>query len=136
MTSKPSNMKLYLKIKQETIKDFEKKGQRWPSIIGSSELVRRYKAAGGKYSGKKPTDTGMTRWYKEKWINVCDYPKKTFCGRTIMTNKYPKCRPLKRITKNTPMTVNEIIAKYGQSHLKKMCKDKRKHKFARRPINI
>tara|TARA_Y100000816_G_C26013480_1_gene529934 strand:- start:249 stop:674 length:426 start_codon:yes stop_codon:yes gene_type:complete len=121
----PKDKKLY-----ESIKTKLKKSKKivWPSAYASGLLVQRYKKAGGTYVGKKPvTDAGLSRWFKEKWINVCHYPKIKPCGRKKGEEKYPKCRPLKKITKNTPKTVKEIINKYGVHHLKKMCKDKRAH---------
>ena len=125
--SKPKNMRLYIRTKQAIKREYKTKGKAWPSVIGSVELSRRYKALGGKYIGKKPVSSGLTRWFQEKWINICKYPNKQFCGRTNMKNKYPKCRPSKRVSKETPMTVDEIIKKYGEGHLKRLCNDKRRH---------
>ena len=33
------------------------------------QLVKEYKEAGGKYSGKKDDKKGLGRWFKEKWTN-------------------------------------------------------------------
>ena len=51
----------------------------------------------------KPVDTGLSRWFAEKWTdehgNVCGSSK----NRTTK-----KCRPSKRITKKSPVTWNEM----------------------------
>jgi len=69
--------------------------------------------------GKKPT--GLTRWFKERWVNIC-VPKKNgkyaLCAKS--TKKYPYCRPSIRVTSKTPKTINEI----SKSKLKKLCKKK------------
>ena len=91
-----------------------------------------YKKRGGTYSfgilhfGKKII-TGLTRWFKEKWVNVCvkdkkDNGKYAPCAKS--TKKYPYCRPSIRVTPETPKTVKEISSK----ELKKMCKIKKNKK--------
>ena len=120
------NKEIYEKIKESLKRD---KSIVWPSAYASGLLVQRYKRAGGTYIGSKPEKKGISRWFKEKWVDVCHYPKIKACGRksTGEKKKYPKCRPLKRITKNTPMTVSEIIKQHGEKHLKRLCTDKRKY---------
>ena len=44
---KPTNMKLYNRVKAEAKKKFDV----WPSAYGSAWLTKTYKARGGKYSG-------------------------------------------------------------------------------------
>ena len=46
---KPTNMKLYNKVKAEAKKKFKV----WPSAYASAWLTKTYKARGGKYSGTK-----------------------------------------------------------------------------------
>jgi hypothetical protein len=46
---KPTNMKLYNKVKAEAKKKFDV----WPSAYASAWLTKTYKARGGKYSGTK-----------------------------------------------------------------------------------
>jgi hypothetical protein len=48
------------------------------------------------------------------------------CGRSVLKGKYPFCRPLKRVDKGTPMTVGEVIKKFGISKLKERCRKKQK----------
>ena len=107
----PKNMKLYNKIKSEAKRKFKV----WPSAYASGWVVKQYKSQGGKYSGKKSSSIGISRWYKEKWINVCKLPKKVSCGRTKLSSKwkrnYPYCRPSIRITSKTPKLASELSRK-------------------------
>ena len=97
----------------------------WPSAYASGQLVRKYKSMGGRYSSSSSFGKavgGLTRWFKERWVNVCGtkkkgkYPK---CSRSG-NKKYPYCRPSKRVTSKTPRTTKEISA----AKLKKMCNKK------------
>jgi hypothetical protein len=67
------------------------------------------------------TPTGLSRWFKEKWVNVCkkEGNKYAKCGK--IGKKYPYCRPSVRISLKTPKTVREI----GEKKLAKMCKRKK-----------
>lgn len=130
------NKKLYNKIKKIADKKFKTP----TSIYKSSWIVSTYKKLGGSYSGKKPKNTGLTRWYKEKWVDlnrpiknykgqIIDYHK---CGRkSIKNDKYPLCRPTYRITKNTPKTYKEIPSKNIENakKLKKIIKGSGNVKF-------
>jgi hypothetical protein len=124
----PLNKRLYEKVKAEARLKFKV----FPSAYASGWLVREYKKRGGTYSGKKPKDTGLSRWYEEKWINVCELPKIVRCGRKstplqTWIKQYPYCRPYKKVTSKTPKTVSELSA----SELKRRCKQKRKNPLKR-----
>lgn len=122
------NKNLYSKIKKIAKTKFKK----WPSAYASSWLVKEYKRQGGKYKSKKYNSTGLTRWYAEEWIDVCQFPKIVACGREKLNSsnwkkKYPYCRPKKRISSKTPKTVKEL-SKY---EIKKRCAIKRKSPLKR-----
>ena len=120
------NKKLYLKIKKDILDDHKKKGKRW-GLYSSSELVRKYKKAGGKYLPNKKNNQnkgGTLRWYKEVWVDACKLPKIVKCGRGVFTNtksNFPYCRPLHRVSKKTPKTVKELT----KSQISKQCKKKK-----------
>ena len=124
MTPSPTNKKLYEQIKEEAKKKFTV----YPSAYASGWLVREYKRRSGKYSGKKTPSKGISRWFEEKWIDVCQLPKKVACGRrhSRYTN-YPYCRPLHRINKMTPQTASELSMK----EIKKRCSRKRNNPMKR-----
>jgi len=121
MTAIPLDRILYEKV----VKEAKQKFKTYPSAYASGWIVRRYKELGGKYKGDKEKSTSLDRWFKEKWINVCKLPKIVPCGRKQASEKdYPYCRPLKRINKNTPKTVNELTPE----ELKRRCSIKKKIK--------
>jgi hypothetical protein len=119
----PINIKLYEKVKLLANKKFKSNS----GIYRSSWIVKEYKKRGGKYKGKK-NKSGLTRWYKEKWVNLNKRDKNgkyTACGRkSSTTSKYPLCRPTKRINSKTPRTIYEISKK----SISKAKKDKSKVK--------
>ena len=124
----PEHPVLYKKVQEEAKKKFDV----WPSIYASSWVVREYKKRGGRYKVKfvESDKSGLNRWFKEEWINVCELPKKVPCGRgkkpssfKEWVGKYPVCRPLHRVTKDTPKTVSEMSKK----EIQRRCTEKRKN---------
>jgi hypothetical protein len=78
--------------------------------------------------GKKIVRGGsLSRWFKEKWVNVCKKKGRKYvkCGK--VGKKYPYCRPTVRISLKTPKTVREL----GKRKLTKMCKHKKNSKRVR-----
>jgi hypothetical protein len=102
----PVDKDLYEKVKKEADEKYTK-----PSAYKSGWIVKRYKELGGEYTGKKPKETGLARWFKEEWEDIGD-------------KDYPVYRPKKRITKDTPLTKQEIDPK----NLKEQVKLKQKLK--------
>jgi hypothetical protein len=114
------NKKLYESVKEEAKAKFK----HWPSAYASGWVVKEYKRRGGRYKSGQRSKSPLDRWFKEKWVNVCEYPKIVPCGRSrSVIKKYPYCRPLRRITKKTPVTVREISPKKR----KQLCKSKRRN---------
>jgi hypothetical protein len=113
--SKPLDKKLYDKIKKKANHKFDSK----TGIYRSSWIVREYKRLGGKYSGKRRSSSGLTRWFKEKWVDL-NRPIKNkngkvigykSCGRSSVKRskeKYPLCRPSKRVSSKTPKTYKQL----------------------------
>lgn len=63
----PTNNKLYNSIKESIKRRLKSKGERW-SARASQELVRKYKAQGGKYKGSR--SGGLTSWQRENWVAI------------------------------------------------------------------
>lgn len=124
LCNEPDNVlkpKLYCSIKKKIRKRIDAKGQRWGAYT-SGQLVQEYKRRGGTYSGKKKKDSNLGRWYKEKWVDVCHWPKRKSCGRKkFSAKKFPYCRPSIRVNSRTPKTAGELSAKQR----KKLCAKKR-----------
>jgi len=83
------NQDLYDKVKKYADTIYTK-----PSAYKSGFIVKTYKQIGGTYSDDH-TPKNLKRWYKEAWADVGD-------------SGYPVYRPTKRISKKTPLTVQEI----------------------------
>jgi CRISPR/Cas system-associated protein endoribonuclease Cas2 len=116
------NKKLYASIKAKIKRSI--KGRRW-GAYDSGRLVREYKAAGGGYTGKRgKTDLG--RWYKEKWVDACAWPKRKPCGRKTK-EKIAYCRPSKRIDSKTPKLVQQLT----KTQIKSRCAKKKKSPMKR-----
>lgn len=116
MTSpKPTNPKLYAKVKEEIYKKNPKH-----SAYRSGQLVKEYKKRGGKYSGDK-SKGGLTRWFKEDWRT--EKGKKTYKeGGEIF-------RPTKRVTKDTPKTMKELSKKDKEKAIREKRKKGRVTKY-------
>jgi len=90
MENVPTNEELYKRIKRKV-----KREMVWPSAYASLQLVRQYKAAGGKY--RRMARGGLTKWLEEKWVDL-SRPKPgggyEDCGRDEARGEdYPKCVP-------------------------------------------
>lgn len=109
----PLDKDLYEKAKEQADKVYKRH-----SLYKSAYIQKLYREMGGEYYKPKGYKSGIDRWFSEKWINVGDYlryNKITPCGER---KDEPKaCRPLKRISKETPITINELIKKYGKEKL-------------------
>jgi hypothetical protein len=67
----------------------------------------------------------LRRWFKEKWVDVSKKVKGKHppCGRKDANSKsYPKCRPSKKVSKDTPKTASS----YSKKEKKAMTSQKRK----------
>lgn len=143
----PVDKELYSKVKRRAKRKFEV----WPSAYGSGWLVQQYKrefaekhgdkkspyitVKNGTQSGGGGGRSGLTRWFDEEWVNVCEKDKSGNykpCGRTKATTKpadYPYCRPLKRVSKGTPKTVGELT----KAERERMCRNKKRSMQRRSP---
>ena len=111
------NKKLYSSIKDKIKKSI--KGRRW-GAYDSGRLVKEYKARGGKYSGKKGK-TNLGRWYKEKWVDACAWPKIKPCGRKGKES-VAYCRPSVKVDSKTP----KLIQSLSKKQIKSRCDRKKK----------
>jgi hypothetical protein len=114
--NKPTNIKLYNKIKEEVYKKNPKH-----SLFRSALIVKLYKNLNGKYEGESPK-MNINKWFKQNWVSIPDYyyeGKIIPCGSSNTESKYgtyPLCRPLK------------IVKSLERPQLKKMIEEKNKLK--------
>ena len=116
MSNKPTNLSLYEKVKNKVYSKNPKH-----SAYRSATLVKEYKKAGGKYTGKKNTEGGLSRWFKEDW--------RTQGGKKEYSKKGDIFRPTKRINKKTPTTMKELSKKEIASAQKEKKKTGRVKKY-------
>jgi hypothetical protein len=70
---------------------------------------------------------GLTRWFREKWVNACD-PTHPPCGRSQGTSPkradpaYPYCRPTVRISSKTPT----LLSKLTDDEIRRRCEQKQR----------
>ena len=117
-TSTPLNKKLYRQVRRRV----KNRVKRWPSAYASGQVVREYKRLGGKYSSprrKRKKLPSLSRWFKERWINVCTGKP---CGRRSRKGKYPYCRPSRRVNRHTPRLSSQL----SRSEIKLRCAKKHK----------
>jgi hypothetical protein len=104
--SVPADTTLYNKIKSEIYKTYPKH-----SAYRSGLLVKKYKEEFKKkygknkkpYFGKKQNKKGLSRWFNEEWKN-----QRGQIGYKYKSDIY---RPTIRISKNTPITHDELTKK-------------------------
>jgi len=108
------NPKIYEKARKIADKKYERH-----SAYKSMFINKTYTDLGGKYKTKKKSKMGSTdKWNKEEWIQVLPYLKngeKIVCGMDNKKNKV--CRPFKRINKDTPITLPELIKLHSKKDL-------------------
>ena len=119
-----NNPDLYNRAKAEASKKFDEPSSAYRSMW----IVKRYKELGGTYKDKKiDDDEGTTQWLREKWIQVIPFVtknEKIVCGSDERIKK--ACRPLKRVEKDTPITVKEIVKKHGKEKVIQLARKKNK----------
>ena len=74
---------------------------------------------------KKGVTEDLGRWFKEKWVDVSKKVdgKHPPCGRKDADGKsYPKCRPSKKVSKETP----KVASSYDKDEKEKMTQQKRR----------
>jgi hypothetical protein len=119
----PSDTGLYKRVKGEADAKFLAP----TSIYKSAWIVGTYKKRGGTFDDKADPNRGLTRWFKEKWVDL-NRGSNAPCGRPKATLKgsYPLCRPSVRVTPQTP----KLPAELGAKSIKKAKAEKQKVKHA------
>ncbi len=86
----PKDPALYEKAKAIVNKSYPKH-----SAYRSGAYVKKYKEMGGEYEDEPDGKRPLARWFKEDWKDVGN-------------KEYPVYRPTKRVSKETPLTPEEI----------------------------
>jgi len=123
---KAKDKELYMQVK-ETAKT---KFKRFPSAYASMWIQKEYKRLGGEYTGEKKEN--LNQWVKEKWIQVVPLlteGKIIECGGNNKDTK--ACRPIKRVNKNTPITIQELLELHSVEKILEFAKKKNKNMKSR-----
>ena len=76
----------------------------------------------------KKRSGGLSRWFQEEWIDVCQLPRIVKCGRSRAKGsrrKYPYCRPRKRVNSRSPKAYTQL----SRAELRKRCSRKRRNPY-------
>jgi hypothetical protein len=99
-------------------------------VYKNLNMIKWMRDQGDKYEkylkDAKPEGT-MLRWIKEQWANVKEALKGNYkpCGRkTLQTKPYPLCRPMKKISAETPITFPTLVKKGAINKLKEAVRRK------------
>tara|TARA_Y100000114_G_scaffold138331_1_gene141231 strand:+ start:7349 stop:7768 length:420 start_codon:yes stop_codon:yes gene_type:complete len=117
------NPSLYRKARKIADETYKRHG-----LFKSAFIQKKYQELGGKYKGSKPKETtGIQRWLKgEKWIKVLPYVKEGKIVDCGSGDDKHACRPMKRVNKKTPITIDEVIEKHGKKKVIELANMKRK----------
>lgn len=102
-------------MKDECYYEAKDKYEIFPSAYASGYIAKCRKKKGKVEVSDK--GKSLTRWYKEEWKDE----KGNECGSED-NKKTKKCRPTKKVDKNTPVTWNEM----DEKEKKKAVKEKKK----------
>ena len=111
---------LYLKAKKIADATYKR-----PSAYKSMFISKKYMELGGKFKGKSKGK--LSSWLRSEWVQVVPFletGKKVVCGEGSNTKA---CRPTKRINKDTPITIDELIKIHGKKKLLELAKKKQKN---------
>ena len=120
---KAIDKKLYNEVKE----DAKQKFKRYPSAYASMWIQKEYQKRGGKYKGKylQSTNKNLNRWLDEQWIQILPLFKDGKIVKCGEDNKDTKvCRPIVRIDKNTPITIQEILELHSVEDIVKLAEKK------------
>ena len=111
---------LYLKAKKIADATYDR-----PSAYKSMFISKKYMEMGGKFKGK--SKGRLSNWRSESWIQVVPFletGKRVVCGEGSNTKG---CRPSKKVNKDTPITIDELIKIHGKKKLLELAKKKQKN---------
>jgi len=117
----PTNKTLYNEVKADARKKY-----RFPSLCANAWVKREYEKRGGTFSTANKNKT--TRWFQEKWVQVIPFIKS---GKVvecdIVSEETKACRPLYRVSEDTPITLPELLDLHPKSEILVMARKKNKN---------
>jgi len=119
----PSNKTLYNQVKTEA----KRKYKFFPSSLYAKVWINKeYKNRGGTFV--KSNDSSSFRFFQEKWVQVIPFLKS---GKVVECNAHEEttkaCRPLYRVSSDTPVTLPELLDLHPKSEILVMARKKNKN---------
>jgi hypothetical protein len=110
--NKPTNPELWSRAKAKAKAKFDV----YPSAYANGWASKWYKEQGGGWesgSDDNSKKSDLREWFKEDWVDISKKDKSGKhppCGRSDADDKtgYPKCRPSKRVSEDTPETTRSM----------------------------
>ena len=112
----PKDTELWAKVQEMAKTTFREH----PTAYSNAWAVRRYAKLGGDWQ----TEGGdLGNWFREGWLDVIPLLKE---GKVVLCGKGEgsACRPTKRINKDTPITIQELLYLHSVSDLLKFAERK------------
>ena len=109
---------------QKVLDSAKRRFKRFPSAYASMWIQKEYQRRGGEYLYEKTNDN-LRDWKKEQWVQVLpllEDGKIIECGDDNKTTK--TCRPIVRVDKDTPITIQELLELHPVKDLIKLAKKK------------
>lgn len=95
--------------------------------------VNRYKAAGGRYRGRKSSKNSLVIWTREKWGYIDDKPGNRYLPEKIRKRLTPAEKRTENRRKKLATKRGQQYAKYGTKVLQKMRRRRPKPKSKSKP---
>ena len=116
----------------EEIKNMPKFKKMRAGIYKNLQMIREMKKNPkyADYLKNVKADGNMNRWMDEQWVDVKEALKGNYkpCGRKSVKEKpYPVCRPMKKVSGSTSITLPTLIKEGAVNKLKKAIKEKEKN---------
>ena len=116
----------------EEIKNMPKYKKMKHGIYKNLQMIREMKKNKkyDKYFKNVKADGKMRRWLEEQWVDVKEALKGKYkpCGRSSTKEKpYPACRPMKKVSGDTPITLPALLQEGAVKKIKDAIKKKEKN---------
>lgn len=116
----------------EEIKNMEKFKEMKSGIYKNLAMIREMKKDDKytEYLKKVKANGEMRRWLREDWVDVKEALKGNYkpCGRSSVKQKpYPACRPMKKVSEDTPITLPALLKEGAKNKIIKAIKMKEKN---------
>ena len=105
------------------------------SVYRSARIVTLYKRLGGVIGPRPHPRRGLSRWFREQWVQVVPFLENGLAvscgGRRLGPRAGKACRPLRRVSAATPVTIPELLRLHPRRAIIRAAKAKERLPAAR-----